>query len=56
MLRAIVAIIFVGLAVALDALAAIYLPSGYRSGLAVLLPLTAFAAVAWAFVPSRNRG
>ena len=56
MLRAIVAIIFVGLAVALDALTAAYLPSGYTSGLAVLVPLTGFAAIAWAFVPNRNRG
>jgi hypothetical protein len=55
MLRATLAIILVTAAVAVDWLAAAYLPGGYARGLSVLGPLTAFAAVAWAFVPSRNR-
>jgi len=55
MLRVTVAIIVVALALALDALAAAYLSPGYTIGLSLLVPLTAFAAVAWAFVPNRNR-
>lgn len=55
MIRATLAIILVALAVALDSLAAAYLPTGYARGLSVLGPLTAFAAIAWAFVPNRKR-
>jgi hypothetical protein len=55
MLRAALAIILVALALALDTLAAAYLPTGYARGLSVLAPLAAFAAVAWVFVPSRKR-
>jgi hypothetical protein len=53
--RAALAIILVALALALDLLAAPYLPTGHARGLSVLVPLTAFAAIAWAFVPNRNR-
>ena len=52
MLRVTVAIIVVALALSLEALAAAYLSPGYTIGLSLLVPLAAFAAVAWAFAPS----
>jgi hypothetical protein len=55
MLRATLAIILVSLALTLDALAAAYWPTGYARGLSVVGPVTAFAAIAWAFVPNRKR-
>jgi len=55
MFRVTVAIIVVALALALEALSAAYLPAGYTIGLSLLVPLAAFAAVAWAFVPDRRR-
>jgi hypothetical protein len=54
MLRATVAVVIITLGSTLEAVAAAYLPAGYTTGLSVLVPLTAFAAVAWAFVPSRK--
>jgi hypothetical protein len=35
--------------------AAGHLPPSYAAGAAFLVPLIGFAAVAWAFVPDRNR-
>ena len=54
MLRAAVVVIIATLGCTLEAVAAAYLPAGYTTGLSVLVPLTAFAAVGWAFVPSRK--
>jgi hypothetical protein len=55
MLRAAIAIIFVALAYTFDPVAAAYLSPGYWSGLAFLMPLAAFALLAWAFVPNGKR-
>src|SRR5262249_24833118 len=55
MLRLTVAVIAITLALALDVLAAAYLPPGYTIGLSLLVPLAAFAAIAWGFMPTRSR-
>jgi hypothetical protein len=55
MLRAAIAIIFIALAYAFDPVAAAFLPPGYRGGLSVIMPLAAFAVLAWAFVPDGKR-
>jgi hypothetical protein len=54
MLRAAVAIIIVTLAFTFEAIAAAWLPPSYTIGLSLFVPLAAFAAVAWAFVPNRK--
>jgi hypothetical protein len=54
MLRVSGAIVFLVLAHTVLMLAA-GLPANYAAGATILVPVIGFAAVAWAFVPERNR-
>jgi hypothetical protein len=55
MLRRAIAIILIVFACMFDAVAGAYWPSAYGSGISAIAALMGFAALAWAFVPLRNR-
>jgi MFS superfamily sulfate permease-like transporter len=55
MLQAAVAVLFIFLLYTCLALFADRLPPEYQAGVSWLLPLVAFAAIGWAFVPQRRK-